>query len=257
MPPRANPPKITPLILLAVLGVLVALPGFTDAYHIAVFVLVVVLALWAYCAGVDQDRDAANVHIKLDKANTKLDGLVAERKIEEVYVAGEAAAPNKPAPPTVREEDEEEPPPPPPPAPVKPNPPSPQRISLDDYGEALKRADEAQGNSYAERLVAAENPPQSFKEQVMRISHLLKILLKEYHGSFDVDSFISPEISKAIKPRNIVAVKNEMRKVLVRDPFSDYTALPITVSRMARLADEFRHAAVNVPEALPPLVFDE
>jgi hypothetical protein len=73
----------------------------------------------------------------------------------------------------------------------------------EDYGKAYADAEKNAANSFAARTFGGAPQPTNFRDELLQFAYDIKRTIKHYHGSFDIDSLIDPEISRAISGRII------------------------------------------------------
>jgi hypothetical protein len=128
--------------------------------------------------------------------------------------------------------------------------PKPSIIGFDEMG-TFPRPPEPGKPTYAASIVNALPKPKHFQQEVFDLVKVGRELVRDYHGSLDVDSFVHPEIS-AILSQRLIAVRRRLERLLHRQVARKDALFPVTVRRMGMLLDDLESAAMDVPESVPP-----
>src|SRR5579872_3379618 len=116
-------------------------------------------------------------------------------------------------------------------------PPGRFRLDLFNLGEADAAAEAAGDNTPAAKRFQDLPKPTTLRQQAFDLSKAAGEALTEYHGSEDIDSFVSPEISRAFT-KSLLAVKNKIQKFLGRSILRKQAQFPVTVSRMRMFLED-------------------
>lgn len=104
----------------------------------------------------------------------------------------------------------------------------------------------------ATEILRALPKPTNFRMEVFGLVTAVRDALRTYHGSLDVDSFVDPEISGAFS-QLLIATRKRLEGFLKRHPIvRKGSMLPVTVQRMAMLAEDLEKAADELREDIPP-----
>jgi hypothetical protein len=129
--------------------------------------------------------------------------------------------------------------------------PTVARLDLGNYADAVRGADASGSRTYAAELLDRDKAPQSLREELLQLSDNIDELLRAYHGNLSADSFVSPEIMQSVYARTRDARKS-IQHFLPQFTFAKRSDLPVTVARMAKLTQELKRAAADLPHDIPP-----
>lgn len=124
------------------------------------------------------------------------------------------------------------------------------RLDLGNYANAVRAADASGARTYANEVLDQNGPPKSLRDELLQLSDNIDELLRAYHGNLSAGSFVSPEIMQPVYARTREARKS-IQHFLPRFSFAKKSDLPVTVTRMAKLAQELKRAAAEIPNNIP------
>jgi hypothetical protein len=130
--------------------------------------------------------------------------------------------------------------------------PTVAHLDLGNYADAVRAADASGSRTYAAELLDQNEAPKNLREQLLQLSDNIDELLRVYHGNLSADSFVSPEIMQSIYARTREARKS-IQRFLPQFTFAKRSDLPVTVTRMAKLTQELKRAAAELPNNIPPM----
>ncbi|HTW85104.1 MAG TPA: hypothetical protein VMD91_13630 [Candidatus Sulfotelmatobacter sp.] len=128
--------------------------------------------------------------------------------------------------------------------------PAVARLDLGNYADAVRAADASGSRTYAAEFMDQDKTPESLRDELVQLSNNIDDLLRTYHGNLSADSFVSPEIMQSVYPRTREARKS-IQHFLPQFNFAKRSDLPVTVSRMAKLTEELKRAAAELPNDIP------
>jgi hypothetical protein len=125
--------------------------------------------------------------------------------------------------------------------------------SIIDFGEmgTFPRPPDPGKPTYAGSIVNALPKPKNFRQEVLDLVNVGRELVRDYHGSLDVDSFVHPEISAVLSQR-LIAARRRLERLLHRQVARKDALFPVTVRRMAMLLEDLESAATELPGDIPP-----
>ena len=129
--------------------------------------------------------------------------------------------------------------------------PTVARLDLGNYAGAVRAAEASGSRTYAAEFLDQNKSPKSLREQLLQLSDNIDELLRAYHGNLSADSFVSPEIMQSIYARTREARKS-IKRSLPQFNFAKRSDFPVTVTRMAKLTQELKRAAAELPNDIPP-----
>lgn len=127
------------------------------------------------------------------------------------------------------------------------------RITFQKLTEATDAAEQAGQFTVAVKMYREMPEATNLRQQTFELVTTMRKALIRYHGGLDVDSFVSPEITKVFTDR-LLAVKNKLEKVLNRRVLRPQSQLPVTVHRMAMFLDDIEGGATRLERDIPPIV---
>ena len=130
--------------------------------------------------------------------------------------------------------------------------PAVAHLDLGNYADAVRASDASGSRTYAAEFLDQNRPSKSLREQLLQLSDNIDDLLRAYHGNLSADSLVSPEIMQPLYARTREARKT-IAHVLPKFNFSKSADLPVTVTRMAKLTEELKRAAAELPNNIPPV----
>lgn len=129
--------------------------------------------------------------------------------------------------------------------------PAVARLDLENYADAVRAADASGSRTYAAEFLDRNTAPKSLRDELLQLSGNIDDLLRAYHGNLNADSFVSPEIMQPVYARTREARKS-IKRFRPQFSFAKSSDLPVTVTRMAKLAQELKRAAAELPDDIPP-----
>jgi hypothetical protein len=127
------------------------------------------------------------------------------------------------------------------------------RIPFAKFAEADEAAEKAGEDTFAAKIFRELPEPKTLRQQTFELVTATRKCLIRYHGDLDVDSFVSPEISRVFTKR-LLAIKNKIEAFLGRRVLRAQSKLPVTVTRLAMFLDDIEEAASRVDRDIPPLL---
>ena len=129
--------------------------------------------------------------------------------------------------------------------------PAVTRLDMENYADAVRAADASGSRTYATEFLDQNKAPKNLRDELLQLSDNIDDLLRAYHGNLSADSFVSPEIMQPVYARTREARKS-IKRFLPQFSFAKSSDLPVTVTRMAKLAKELKRAAAELPSDIPP-----